>query len=96
LQRYIIHVVAECTKDEVVLRCTLGEDSAAAAALDGLLAAGDGDSPGGGGSSSTADGIVDCNCFFMVLELFVAVFSIWYLLYGRWGGYQNDQKMIIS
>ena len=38
--------------------CTLGEDSAAAAALDGLLAAGDGDSPGGGGSSSTADGIV--------------------------------------
>ena len=36
----------------------LGEDSAAAAALDGLLAAGDGDSPGGGGSLSTADGIV--------------------------------------
>ena len=35
-----------------------GSDSAAAAALDGLLAAGDGDSPGGGGSSSTADGIV--------------------------------------
>ena len=36
----------------------LGKDSAAAAALDGLLAAGDGDSPGGGGSPSTADGIV--------------------------------------
>jgi hypothetical protein len=38
----------------------------------------------------------DCNCFFTVSELFVAVFSIWYLLYSRWGGYQNDQKMIIS
>jgi len=36
----------------------LGKDSAAATALDGLLAAGDGDSPGGGGSSSKADGII--------------------------------------
>ena len=41
--------------------CALGKDSAAAAALDGLLAAGDGNSPGGKGSSSTADGIVRSN-----------------------------------
>jgi hypothetical protein len=36
----------------------LGEDSAAAAVLDELLAAGDGNLPGGGGSLSTSDGIV--------------------------------------
>jgi hypothetical protein len=62
----------------------LGKGSAAAAALDGLLAAGDGDLSGGGGSLSTADSgrhrLNDCNCFFTVSELFVAVFSIWYLL----------------
>ncbi len=72
----------------------LGKDSAAAA--DGLLAAGDGDLPGGGGSSSTADSerhrLNDCNCFFTVSELFVAVFSIWYLLYGRWGGTKTIKK----
>ena len=74
--------------------CTLGEDSTAAAALDRLLAAGGGNSPGGGGSLSTPVGIVRSifcgdvgwrSCLW-------PLFSVWYLLYGRWGGTKMIKK----
>ena len=41
------------------LRGLMGGSARGAAALEGLLAAGEGNSPIGGGSSSTADGIDD-------------------------------------
>jgi len=75
----------------------MGRSARSAAALNGLLAAGEGDSPDGGGSSSSTDGIVRA--------IAIAFLQSWSCLWQRFpfrtystavdGGYQNHQKMMI-